>query len=110
MRRDELHESLTFSARENWGLVELVPPICWNDRSRVHPFAQLRRGEAEGFGEFGDVFDSRIPQAALDVADVGRVEAGFLGELLLREGFGVPLAADISPQRGKNRFQFRHGS
>jgi hypothetical protein len=85
-------------------------PLMCDAWSRVHSFAQLRRGKTERLGELGDVFDSRIPQAAFDVADVGGIEAGFLGELFLREGFGVPLAADISPQRGKNRFKFRHGS
>jgi len=55
-------------------------------------------------------FNAGIAQAALDVADVSGIKAGFLGELFLREGFGVPLASDISPQRGKNGIKFRHGS
>lgn len=78
--------------------------------SRVHPLAQSGRGEAKGFGELGDVFDAGIAQAALDVADVGGIEAGFLGELFLREFAGLAILPDVQPEGGKDFVTFRHDS
>ena len=79
-------------------------------RSHVHPFAQLGGGEAQGAGELGDVLDAGVASPALDVADVSGVEAGFLGELLLRQLPNITAAADILPQRGEEGVWFRHDS
>ncbi len=87
----------------------LAPPACASP-SRVHSFAEFGRGEAGGFGQFGDVLDSRIAPAAFDVADLGGIKAGFLGQFFLGELFCVALAADVAAQRGEDAMGFRHDS
>lgn len=76
--------------------------------SRVHPFAQFRRGEAKGTGQPGDVLDAGVAEAALNPADVGGIEPGLFGELFLRELFRLALTADVQSQRSEDSVAFRH--
>ena len=78
--------------------------------SRVHSLAKFRRGEAQRLGKPRNVFDSEVAATAFDVADVGGVKTGFLGQLLLREFAGFPLPAYIQPEGGKDIVWFRHDS
>jgi len=45
---------------------------------------------AQGFGKPPEDPDGRVPQAAFDAADVGAVEAGAMGQLLLRKAASLP--------------------
>jgi hypothetical protein len=56
-------------------------------------FEQLRRGGVQGLGQAADVYESRVALAELDLADVGAVETGELGQILLREPLLPPQPA-----------------
>jgi len=91
-------------------LAEACEPYLLVCPSRVHSLAEFRRGETEGLGEPGNVLDSRITQPPLNVADVGGIEAGFLGQSFLCELFRLALTADVQSQRGEDSIAFRHDS
>ena len=92
------------------GEVGADPALRLFSRSRVHSLAEFRRGEAQRLGESGDVLDAGIVPAAFDVADVGGIEPGFLGEFFLGECAGFAVFADVQPERRKNSVTFRHDS
>src|ERR1051325_4513349 len=76
--------------------------------SRVHPFAEFGRGEAKCLRKARDIFDSRVAQAALDAADVGRIKTRAFSEFFLREPFRLALTANVQPKGGENSIAFRH--
>ena len=69
---------------------------------------EVRLENGEGFGEPGNVLDAGIAQRALDAADVGGIEPGAFGELLLGELFRLAPVADVQAQRGEDSIAFRH--
>ncbi len=46
-------------------------------------FQQLCRGGAKGIGDLKDVFNRDVALCALDGADIGAMQAGTVGQLLL---------------------------
>ena len=59
--------------------------VCRSALSRVHSFAELINHGAQCAGKTDDGLDSRIPNGALDAAQLSAIEIGFLGEFVLGE-------------------------
>ena len=58
-------------------------------------FEDLRSRNAQRLGNPINDADSRISAAPLQIADIGPVDAGLVGELLLRQPFGFAQATKI---------------
>ncbi len=56
---------------------------------------QFRRRDIQRLGQALDHIDRRIPDAALDAADVRAIQPGHFGELLLRPAFVFANAPDV---------------
>ena len=63
-------------------------------------YKQLARLNRKCLRQLHDVFEGHVPLATLDAADVIPVEAGALGQLLLRI---APLVAELPQPRAKSR-------
>lgn len=63
--------------------------------SLVRLIEQAASGYSERDGESVDDGDCRIAGATLDVADIGPVNAGFVGECLLTETFRLAQAPNV---------------
>ena len=74
----------------------------------VHTLHELRSGHAERFGQPSDILDAGVPRAALNVADVGAVEIGLLGQNFLRELPGFTSFSDVLTEGCKDRITLWH--
>ena len=61
-------------------------------------FQQLGRGGAEGFGDQEDVLERDVALCAFDGADVGAVQTGTVGQLLLRDASRGSQALQVEGQ------------
>ncbi|ODS88369.1 MAG: hypothetical protein BGO83_03815 [Devosia sp. 66-14] len=64
-------------------------------RAGARPFQQVGRFYAEHFGEAVDDVDSCGIDAALERTDIGSIDAGTMGELLLRQPSRTALRLQI---------------
>lgn len=62
--------------------------------------------DAEGVGQPPDVHEGRVAFAPLDPADVGAVEAAFVGQRLLRPPQPLPVLPDSVAESGLKVFCF----
>lgn len=70
--------------------------------AKAHSFQQRRRADAKGVGELLDHDNSWISCAALQVADVGSVNAGFMGIGLLAPALRLSQATQVHPKALSN--------
>jgi len=59
----------------------------------------------EGRSNAKEAFRGEIAQPAFDLADVGVIQAGFGGELLLREAETLPMTSNRCPEQLKRSHQ-----
>lgn len=86
-----------------------MPACAWRGgASRVHPFAKFGERETEAFGNADEAKEAGVADPALDAADEGRIKVGALGEALLGEAFGLPLAADGEAESGETAVAAGH--
>ena len=78
--------------------------MCRDGCRRHHAASiqQTSRLHLKRFGQLLDDSDRRIPPPALNVTDIGAVDAGAVGIVLLAPAFGHTEAADIETQARAN--------
>lgn len=70
---------------------------------------EVRGWDAKAVGERQDARQRQVVFPALDSADVVAVQVGALGERLLRQAKGGPMAPDRGTERGVSVGERRHG-
>ena len=85
-------------------------PILVDVASSSYSVGNLGKRQPQCFGDPCNAEETRIADAALNAADIGRVQAGFLSQHFLSKVTGFALSPDVEPKRSEDGMSPWHDS